>query len=165
MPTAAAQATGDYLCFLDADDVMAPGRVAAQLAAARRYPTALVCHWLPCVWRYRRHSSHSPWETMAFSSDASRNCCRYLHTHPYATRQTGPVRQRPRPRQVGCAWQRLPRNGTEHYAAWANTLPARQMLLQQFRETTLQVPLHRAAPPLSRVEPYSVALFLKRQRA
>ena len=76
------QCSGSFLCFLDADDIMLPERLRSQLAAAQRYPEAL----------------------------------------------------------VGCSWERLPRNATEHYAAWANGLSADEMLLQQFRETTLQMP-------------------------
>ena len=41
---------------------------------------------------------------------------------------------------IGAAWQRMPLDATEHYARWANTLSSRQMLLQQWRETTVQMP-------------------------
>ena len=75
-------ASGTLLCFLDADDVMMPGRIAAQEQAARAHPRAL----------------------------------------------------------LGCAWQRMPLDATEHYSRWANTLSGEQMLLQQFRETTVQMP-------------------------
>eukprot|EP00050_Salpingoeca_kvevrii_P012692 m.24224 g.24224 ORF g.24224 m.24224 type:complete len:388 (-) comp4245_c0_seq1:1221-2384(-) len=36
------QSRGEFLCFLDSDDVMAPFRVELQLAAARNHPRALV---------------------------------------------------------------------------------------------------------------------------
>lgn len=36
------QSSGRYLCFLDADDVMSPQRVTAQLNAAKLYPDAII---------------------------------------------------------------------------------------------------------------------------
>ena len=39
---AVAQSSGSFLCFLDADDVMLPGRVRRQLAAAREHPCAII---------------------------------------------------------------------------------------------------------------------------
>ena len=39
---AVAQSSGEWLCFQDVDDEMMPGRIAAQLAAARERPAALI---------------------------------------------------------------------------------------------------------------------------
>jgi len=41
---------------------------------------------------------------------------------------------------VGAAWRRLPSGATPHYEAWAAGLGERELLLQSFRETTLQMP-------------------------
>ena len=41
---------------------------------------------------------------------------------------------------VGGAWVRWPAGTTAHYEAWANGMSEREMWLQQFRETTVQMP-------------------------
>ena len=79
---AVAQSSGEVLVFLDADDVMLPRRIEAQVAALRAHPSAL----------------------------------------------------------VGTGWRRLPCGATPHYEAWANGMTQRQLELQQYRETTLQMP-------------------------
>lgn len=75
--------TGSHVVFLDADDVMMPGRVAAQVALSLRHPRAI----------------------------------------------------------VGGCWRRHPPGSTEHYERWANALRDPEGLwLEQFRETTVQMP-------------------------
>jgi len=41
---------------------------------------------------------------------------------------------------IGCNFERLPLNATEHYAAWANGLEEWQLSAQRFRECTLVHP-------------------------
>mmetsp|Transcript_26839 Transcript_26839/g.61887 ORF Transcript_26839/g.61887 Transcript_26839/m.61887 type:complete len:625 (+) Transcript_26839:407-2281(+) len=41
---------------------------------------------------------------------------------------------------VGGAWRRLPDGATAHYESWANSLSPERLWLEQFRETTLQMP-------------------------
>jgi glycosyltransferase involved in cell wall biosynthesis len=36
------QSTGEYLCFLDADDIMKPERVELQLQAALKHPDSII---------------------------------------------------------------------------------------------------------------------------
>lgn len=76
------QSSGAVLLFLDADDIMLPTRIHAQVSALASHPRAI----------------------------------------------------------VGGAWRRLPDGATAHYETWANGLPPLELWLQQFRETTVQMP-------------------------
>lgn len=53
--------------------------------------------------------------------------------------QVAALRAHPRA-LVGGAWRRLPDGATAHYEAWANGLPPERLWLEQFRETTVQMP-------------------------
>ena len=59
--SAVRQSSGTLLLFLDADDVMLPRRVAAQVAALHRHPTAIA----GCVWRRIPVGSSAYWEQWA----------------------------------------------------------------------------------------------------
>jgi hypothetical protein len=61
-----AQSTGDLLVFLDADDIMRPGRVAAQAALAAVNPTAIVGG----CWRRYPAGSTEHYETWANTLEA-----------------------------------------------------------------------------------------------
>jgi len=41
---------------------------------------------------------------------------------------------------IGTSWKRFPQNSTEHYQRWANTILNNDMILEQFRENTVQMP-------------------------
>jgi len=59
--SAVRQSSGSLLVFLDADDVMLPGRVAKQAAALRAHPLAIA----GCTWRRTPAGSSAYWERWA----------------------------------------------------------------------------------------------------
>ncbi|XP_012936870.1 UDP-GlcNAc:betaGal beta-1,3-N-acetylglucosaminyltransferase-like protein 1 isoform X2 [Aplysia californica] len=73
---AIAMGSGDYLCFLDADDVMHPDRVSCQLQAAQLDPRAIV----GCKFHRKPEGS-----TERFSQWANRLCPHQLYTQAYTS--------------------------------------------------------------------------------
>ena len=120
--TAVASSSGEWLCFLDADDTMHADRIERQYALAKEHESI------------RRKAILA-----APTTDATAASGTALTTATPPT--TGHV-------LVGAGFVRKPAGSTEHYTRWCNSLTPAQLWLQQFREVTVIQPtwfLSRAA--------------------
>ena len=117
--TAVASSSGEWLCFLDADDTMHADRIERQYALAKEHESI------------RRKAILA-----APTTDATAASGTALTTATPPT--TGHV-------LVGAGFVRKPAGSTEHYTRWCNSLTPAQLWLQQFREVTLYS-LHGSSP-------------------
>ena len=107
---AVSQSCGHLLIFQDSDDVMLPGRVAAQVA--------------------RFHELEPPGRpAAAAAAGAAGDGTLVLQEVPAGAATTvGAV--------IGCRMRRIPEDSTPRYSAWVNRVDGTALMFQRFKETT-----------------------------
>jgi glycosyltransferase involved in cell wall biosynthesis len=148
--------SGSVLCIQDADDVMFPGRISAQVAALLEaqeqfngtsapsagpimgeVPVGSQCGAEVTA---RAGSSGAVITTAAAAAATLHAAATAPAAPPTAATSPAPPAHHSSLVIVGSQFERIPLDATRHYAAWANALTAPEAAAQRFRECTLVHP-------------------------